>query len=44
MNRAREELWSQFQASVPSASATRPIAPKMVKVEKRHMYAGEEVV
>ncbi|THU83069.1 hypothetical protein K435DRAFT_807792 [Dendrothele bispora CBS 962.96] len=43
--KAREELWKSFKESVnsePSSSSAE--IPKMVKVEKRYRFAGEEVV
>ena len=44
--RLREALWEDFKASVESPSATTTVAqppPKMVKIEKRYRFAGEEV-
>ncbi|KAF8156988.1 bucentaur or craniofacial development-domain-containing protein, partial [Crassisporium funariophilum] len=45
--RAREALWSSFQASVNNAapSSSKEIqAPKLIIVEKRYRFAGEDVV
>jgi len=44
--RAREALWASFQASVssPQPAVSRTSQKKMVKIEKRHLFAGEEVV
>lgn len=48
--RARAALWADFQASVGSSSKTSddadatPRTKKLVKIEKRHRFAGEEVV
>ncbi|KLO11384.1 hypothetical protein SCHPADRAFT_891606 [Schizopora paradoxa] len=48
--KARAALWEDFQASVSSSSKvpenaeTGPKPPVMVKIEKRHRFAGEEVV
>ncbi|KAK7037984.1 craniofacial development protein 1 [Favolaschia claudopus] len=40
--KAREELWANFQASVDTPIAKPPEAPKkMVKVQKRYLFAGE---
>ncbi|PBK80567.1 hypothetical protein ARMGADRAFT_949500 [Armillaria gallica] len=43
---ARDALWANFQKSLASASTTpQPEVPKkMVKVEKRYLFAGEHVV
>ena len=42
----RQALWARFQASVSTPTpATLESSPKrMVKVEKRHRFAGEDVV
>jgi len=45
----REALWSSFQASVSnvasSSSSSRPLqGPKKVKIERRYLFAGEQVV
>lgn len=44
--RERQALWASFQASVSSELSNRPspLTPKMVKIEKRFRFAGEEVV
>lgn len=41
-----EALWAEFQASVSNAkpSETSATAVKMVKIEKRYRFAGDEVV
>jgi len=47
---ARAALWADFQTSVSSSSKTPETtaptlpSPKLVKVEKRHRFAGEDVV
>lgn len=49
-SRARAALWEDFQASVSSSSKAPDNAetalklPAMVKIEKRHRFAGEDVV
>ncbi|KII91235.1 hypothetical protein PLICRDRAFT_105952 [Plicaturopsis crispa FD-325 SS-3] len=40
--KAREALWADFQASVSAPQKSGP--PKLVKIEKRYRFAGEEVV
>ena len=45
----REALWSSFQASVSnvasSSSSSRPVQePKKVKIERKYLFAGEQVV
>ncbi|KAG6853236.1 hypothetical protein C0991_005823 [Blastosporella zonata] len=43
--KARDALWSSFQASVASASSTQPVPVKeMVKIEKQFQFAGEILV
>ncbi|KAG7446988.1 uncharacterized protein BT62DRAFT_893430 [Guyanagaster necrorhizus] len=43
---ARNALWTKFQESVASTSTTaqQEMPKKMVKVEKRYLFAGENVV
>ncbi|KAI0088193.1 bucentaur or craniofacial development-domain-containing protein [Irpex rosettiformis] len=43
--RARDEQWASFQASIlnPAGSTPRISETKLVKIEKRYRYAGEEV-
>jgi len=42
----RQALWAKFQASVntPTATAQGGEPKRMVKIEKRHRFAGEDVV
>ena len=42
----RQALWAKFQASVntPTATAQGSEPERMVKIEKRHRFAGEDVV
>ena len=45
----REALWSSFQASVSnvasSSSSSKPVQePKKVKIERKYLFAGEQVV
>ncbi|KAK0482405.1 bucentaur or craniofacial development-domain-containing protein [Armillaria novae-zelandiae] len=44
--RARDALWADFQTSLASTSTTpqQEVPKKMVKVEKRYLFAGENVV
>ncbi|KAK7439391.1 hypothetical protein VKT23_017613 [Stygiomarasmius scandens] len=43
--KAREELWKNFKESIASeASSPKPETSKLVKIEKRYRFAGEEVV
>jgi len=43
--KAREELWATFQASVLQTPVRTEASPKkMVKVEKRYLFAGENVM
>jgi len=44
--RARKALWDSFEASVASASQTKPehSTKATVKIEKRYRFAGEIVV
>ncbi|EGO03457.1 hypothetical protein SERLA73DRAFT_149756 [Serpula lacrymans var. lacrymans S7.3] len=44
--RDREALWADFQASVSNSTAIKVEEPpkKLVKVEKRYLFAGKEVV
>lgn len=46
--RKRDAVWAEFQASLstpqPSGSGTGASQPRMVIIEKRYRFAGEEVV
>ncbi|KZP14650.1 hypothetical protein FIBSPDRAFT_751529 [Athelia psychrophila] len=43
--KAREALWADFQASVSTPPPVKPDeAPKTLKIEKRYLFAGKEVV
>lgn len=43
---ARDDLWSTFQASVstPAPVQTESQPKRMIKIEKRYLFAGEPVV
>ncbi|KAF9260643.1 hypothetical protein L218DRAFT_1051034 [Marasmius fiardii PR-910] len=41
---ARENAWKNFQNSLAPASADEVPSKKLVQIEKRHLFAGEEVV
>ena len=43
-NRAREALWEQFKESTTApGGASIAATPRLVKIEKRYRFAGEEV-
>jgi len=42
--RIRESLWAEFQASVSAPNTKPATTPRVVKIEKRFRYAGEDVV
>jgi len=44
--RVRDALWAEFQASLstPQPKPSDVVAPRMVKIEKRFRFAGEDVV